>query len=206
MTDTTKAPGCEYCVDGLQADGKTPCPCQIKPEMAAIVKPGYTVDEAYRPDGSPCTLDEAITLRSADEIRNEALEEAARVCDKERAVLIHQFEINAAYWAKNFRDDIRALKSCAPKPAENDMQDLFNAAMVRAEMAMKAYPQPNYVISKVAEEAGEVVKAAIHCAEGRDTKAHVVEEITDAMAMLIRLYLEGDQVHGLAPLAEKDGA
>lgn len=79
---------------------------------------------------------------------------------------------------------------------------LFDAAEEEAERAMRKFPQPNYVISKVAEEAGEVVKAAIHCAEGRDTHAHLVEEIRQAMAMLIRLYVEGDQVHSLSsPLA-----
>jgi hypothetical protein len=65
---------------------------------------------------------------------------------------------------------------------------------------MRKFPQPNYVISKVAEEAGEVVKAAIHCAEGRETPENVIAEIRQAMAMLMRLYIEGDQVHGLPPL------
>lgn len=78
---------------------------------------------------------------------------------------------------------------------------LFLDAWAEAEKAMRKFPQPNYVISKVAEEAGEVVKAVIHCAEGRDTPEHVAEEIRQAMAMLIRLYIEGDQVHGLAPIA-----
>lgn len=79
---------------------------------------------------------------------------------------------------------------------------LLDEAIVEAGKASARYPQPNYIISKVAEEAGEVVKAAIHCAEGRDTAAHVRDEIKQALAMLIRLYLEGDQVHGLPPIAE----
>lgn len=77
---------------------------------------------------------------------------------------------------------------------------LFVAAVAEAQKAMRKFPQPNYVISKVAEEAGEVVKAAIHCAEGRETPGNVVGEIKQTMAMLIRLCVEGDQVHGLAPL------
>jgi phosphoribosyl-ATP pyrophosphohydrolase len=80
-------------------------------------------------------------------------------------------------------------------------QDLFNEAYHEAIRAMQKFPQPNYVISKVAEEAGEVVKAAIHCAEGRETKENVHGEIKQAIAMLIRLYIEGDQVHGLPPIA-----
>lgn len=84
---------------------------------------------------------------------------------------------------------------------ELSLENLFRAAEAEAFKAMRNFPQPNYVISKVAEEAGEVVKAAIHCAEGRDTPENVVAEIKQAMAMLIRLYIEGDQVHGLPPLA-----
>lgn len=90
----------------------------------------------------------------------------------------------------------------------NQMQAyfLFITSWVEAEKAMRKFPQPNYVISKVAEEVGEVVKAAIHCAEGRETPDNLVAEITQAMAMLIRLYLEGDQVHGLpAPAAINGG-
>ena len=79
--------------------------------------------------------------------------------------------------------------------------DLCAAAMAEAHKAMQRFPQPNYVISKVAEEAGEVVKAAIHCAEGRETPENVIGEIRQALAMLFCLYLEGDQVHGLAALA-----
>lgn len=79
------------------------------------------------------------------------------------------------------------------------LAELFAAAEAEAMKAMRKFPQPNYVISKVAEEAGEVVKAAIHCAEGRETPENVIAEIRQAMAMLIRLYIEGDQVHGLAP-------
>jgi hypothetical protein len=88
-----------------------------------------------------------------------------------------------------------------PDSADADLDTLFAEAKAEAEKAMRKFPQPNYVISKVAEEAGEVVKAAIHCAEGRATPEYVVGEIKQAMAMLIRLYIEGDQVHGLPPLS-----
>ena len=87
------------------------------------------------------------------------------------------------------------------RPAPDAVARLVEAARAEADKAMRKYPQPNYVISKVAEEAGEVVKAAIHCAEGRETPEAVIGEIKQAMAMLIRLYIEGDQVHGLPPLA-----
>lgn len=81
------------------------------------------------------------------------------------------------------------------------LQSLLTDAHLEALKAMERFPQPNYVISKVAEEAGEVVKAAIHCAEGRESPENVRAEIKQAMAMLMRLYLEGDEIHGLDPIA-----
>ena len=87
------------------------------------------------------------------------------------------------------------------RPTHDAVARLVEAARTEAEKAMRKFPQPNYVISKVAEEAGEVVKAAIHCAEGREAPENVKLEIVQAMAMLIRLYVEGDQVHGLPALA-----
>jgi phosphoribosyl-ATP pyrophosphohydrolase len=85
--------------------------------------------------------------------------------------------------------------------AQLEWRSLVEEAAVEADYAMKKFPQPNYVISKVAEEAGEVVKAAIHCAEGRGDRESVRSEIVQAVAMLMRLFLEGDQVHGLPPIA-----
>lgn len=73
-------------------------------------------------------------------------------------------------------------------------------AIDEAERAMIRFPQPNYVISKIAEEAGEVVKAAIHCAEGREDAVNVRGEMRQLIAMLYRLWVEGDGVHGLAPM------
>lgn len=79
--------------------------------------------------------------------------------------------------------------------------DLVARAYVEADKAMRKFPQPTYVISKVAEEAGEVVKAAIHCAENRETAENVAGEMKQLIAMLYRLWTEGDQVHGLPPIA-----
>lgn len=73
-------------------------------------------------------------------------------------------------------------------------------ATTEAERAMRKFPQPNYVITKVAEEAGEVVKAAVHCAEGRETVDNLRGEMKQLLAMLYRLWIEGDQVHGLPPV------
>ena len=91
----------------------------------------------------------------------------------------------------------------APKMSESDFDCLILDAMAEAMKAMRKYPQPNYVISKVAEEAGEVVKAAIHCAEGRETAENLRGEMKQLIAMLYRLWIEGDQVHGLPPVSAR---
>lgn len=102
---------------------------------------------------------------------------------------------------------IEALRG-APFPDETGFYGLIGDAMREAEKAMRKFPQPNYVISKVAEEAGEVVKAAIHCAEGRETAENLRGEMKQLIAMLYRLWVEGDGVHGLpsvrAALSAKD--
>lgn len=94
--------------------------------------------------------------------------------------------------------EVRALVEAAD-------QDGFGAlifeAKIEAEKAMRKFPQPNYVISKIAEEAGEVVKAAIHAAEGRETIENLRGEMKQTIAMLYRLWVEGDQVHGLPPVS-----
>lgn len=75
--------------------------------------------------------------------------------------------------------------------------------MQEAEKAMQKFPQPNYVISKFAEESGEVVKAAIHCAENRETKENLRGEMKQTIAMLYRLWVEGDEIHGLTPVGDE---
>lgn len=66
---------------------------------------------------------------------------------------------------------------------------------------MIKFPQPNYVLLKVAEEAGEVVQAGVHYAEGRETWENLEGEVVQTMAMLYRLVTEGDQVNGVIPPA-----
>ena len=53
-----------------------------------------------------------------------------------------------------------------------------------------------------AEETGEVTKDLVHVAEGRSSIHHLRGEIVQALAMLHRLMIEGDQVHGLPPRAD----
>lgn len=76
---------------------------------------------------------------------------------------------------------------------------LLKAAEERAEVAMIKFPQPNYVLTKFAEESGEVVKECVHYAESRSQWRFVENEMVDALAMMLRLLVEGDHVHGFVP-------
>ena len=77
-------------------------------------------------------------------------------------------------------------------------QEICQKAIDAAEKAMQKFPQPNYVLMKVAEEAGEVVKAGVHFAEGRDFSWSDLEgECIQTIAMCLRLLIEGDEVIGV---------
>lgn len=91
-------------------------------------------------------------------------------------------------------------RQAALAKAYGPILDLLPDAVLAAEKAMRKYPQPNYVISKWAEETGEVTKDLIHMAEGRQTADKLRGEIVQSLAMLHRLLVEGDQVHGLPPV------
>lgn len=92
------------------------------------------------------------------------------------------------------------LYTTPPAPVADDyFASLVTQARARADKAMRKFPQPNYVLNKVAEESGEVIKAVIHYTEGREEWRNVEGEIIDNLAMLIRLVQEGDQVIGFTP-------
>lgn len=90
--------------------------------------------------------------------------------------------------------------------AESFVHELMVDAIEEAKKASKKFPQPNYVLTKIAEEAGEVVKEGVHCAENRGSYENLRNEIKQTIAMLVRLYVEGDQVHGCKPVIEFDMA
>ena len=76
---------------------------------------------------------------------------------------------------------------------------LVAAARLSSDKAKRKFPQPNYVLLKVAEEAGEVVQAGVHYAEGRKAWDELEGEVVQLLAMLIRLVTEGDLVNGIIP-------
>lgn len=97
------------------------------------------------------------------------------------------------------------------KPKPNPDMDYYErsffalvySGMNEGNRAMKKFPQPNYVITKFAEEAGEVVKAALHVAENREEMDALRDEMKQVFAIMYRLWIEGDQVHGLKPVGDE---
>lgn len=102
--------------------------------------------------------------------------------------------------------DTTILLQSQIEPHGEYLNDIFERAVTAAAKAMIRFPQPNYVLTKVAEEAGEVVKAGVHYAEGRDFTWEDLEgECIQTIAMCFRLLIEGDQVHGVrSPYAESN--
>lgn len=87
-----------------------------------------------------------------------------------------------------------------PSTDEAYMGNICLRAQAAARKAITKFPQPNYVLTKIAEEAGEVVKAGVHFAEGRDfTWEDLEAECVQTIAMCLRLLLEGDGVIGIIP-------
>lgn len=102
------------------------------------------------------------------------------------------------------REEILVLLANLPSPIDADPgMALFASLLAKAkERAIKAairFPQPNYVLNKFHEEAGEVGKEVIHYTENRGDWARVEDEIVDLLAMTIRLLKEGDGVIGFVP-------
>lgn len=101
---------------------------------------------------------------------------------------------------------VEALETAQQRNAELEAQNDYFASLVAmarvsADKAIRKFPQPNYVLLKVAEEAGEVVQAGVHYAENRMEWGQLEGEIVQLLAMLIRLVTEGDQVNGITPPA-----
>lgn len=86
-----------------------------------------------------------------------------------------------------------------PETTAQRVDRIVQAAVVEMTNAIVKFPQPNYVALKVAEEAGEVVKAAVHFAEGRETWENLEKEVIQMIAMGLRLLVEGDQKNGIYP-------
>ncbi|WP_319498055.1 hypothetical protein [uncultured Cohaesibacter sp.] len=90
------------------------------------------------------------------------------------------------------QEDFTARLGEAPFP--DTLMSLVKDAWVMAQKAKNKFPQEPGNIpphDKFAEESGELFKAIIHCAEGRDSLQHVREEMVDTIAMIFRVHEEG---------------
>ena len=76
---------------------------------------------------------------------------------------------------------------------EAEVGYVIDKAVLSAEIAMYKFPQPNYVCAKLAEEAGEVIRAYIHRAESRATTEQFEAECVQLIGLVLRLMFEGDQ-------------
>lgn len=81
----------------------------------------------------------------------------------------------------------------------NYLTDITRKAYTSAETAKLKYPQPNYTTLKIAEEAGEIIRAAVHYAENRMEWAEVEAEAIQTIAMIFRLLTEGDEINNVIP-------
>lgn len=73
------------------------------------------------------------------------------------------------------------------------MYEAFIKARLSAFSAMERFPQPNYTAAKIGEEAGEVVRAYIHMAEGRASREEFEAECAQLIGLVLRLMVEDDQ-------------
>lgn len=86
-----------------------------------------------------------------------------------------------------------------PETVGQQCDRILQMAVSEMITAMEKHPQPNYITLKIAEEAGEVVKAAVHYSEGREVWENVEKEVVQMIAMGLRLLIEGDQINGVYP-------
>ncbi len=100
------------------------------------------------------------------------------------------------------------------------MKDFFNL-LVDAELvrAREKFPFPDYLVTALAEEAGEATRASLNVlyaakrfevkqlqdgSESRllEARQDLRKELIQTMAMCVRLWEEGDPVHKIRPLGE----
>lgn len=107
--------------------------------------------------------------------------------------------VGAGFYKPEKRDMYNSMLN---KGEFDSFDELVKAGKAEARSAMVKFPQPNYVMTKLAEEAGEVVGGCIKYIEGRKDVDHVRMEMKQLIAMMYRLWHEGDGVHGCPPIVQ----
>jgi len=209
MTTEIDAEGLEAAIDAGAIDapyGSMTYVWQIEKAIAAYLATTRTSEA--EPVAVTMTIDrEALRKRIENDPDEGEIGAGFEMFTPEAEVALERMAFAALpRWAQ---DELTALRAAAtlPTPASDDQveADYFGSLVARARAAAaKAsvkFPQPNYVTLKIAEEAGEVVRGAVHYAENRMEWSEVEGEIVQLLAMLIRFVTEGDQINGVTPPA-----
>lgn len=98
-----------------------------------------------------------------------------------------------------YQNELKARIAELEAAQDDYISEVVSQARNAAAKASSKFPQPNYVLLKVAEEAGEVVRAGVHYAEGRLEWPELECEVVQTIAMLFRLLTEGDEINGVIP-------
>lgn len=159
----------------------------------------------YPDNGSPVwvhagCIKEAIQSLQTEKIYVDVEEIIYAICERNNVGMIHDLDDALVRKTIDYLNNQGHLQT-PPEPI--DGLDYFRSLVAKAEHASKIasekFPQPNYVALKIAEEAGEVVRAAVHYGEDRMEWAEVEGEIVQLIAMLIRFVKEGDEVNNIIP-------
>ena len=83
-------------------------------------------------------------------------------------------------------------------------EDLFKRVAAEATRARGKFPEPRWLLMAMNEEVGELNKAVLqHICDGRSMES-VRTELIQSMAMLLRLWTEGDPGIGLSPSRDSE--
>src|SRR5512147_303719 len=105
-------------------------------------------------------------------------------------------------WTGTCRAPVPGLRRGGRRRPPMIRDELLAAAVIESERARKLFPQPNHVTLALAEEAGEVVKAALDVRQGKATLHDLRKELTQTIAMCLRLAEEGDPTIGVTPVLD----
>jgi hypothetical protein len=158
----------------------------IAPELRAAIFDGQSASQKLPPDKWNAALDCARNGRAANE-------ESIRANDTDPVV-------HAIYSClRQWEQEIIRRATATPRQEAWDRGGGFSAILVEVERARAKFPSPDFLLSALSEEHGEVVQAVLNQYAGKGDEEAIRKEIIQEGAMLYRLATEGDPVHRLNP-------
>ena len=83
---------------------------------------------------------------------------------------------------------------------DDQVFDLVRAELVRAR---RKFPEPHFMMTAITEEVGELARAVLHKVAPEEPDPYaaddVLKEAVQVISTVVRLVVEGDTCHGLAP-------